>query len=130
MNEERFAERRRRSLAGAEAAGLAGLLVAPGPDLAYLTAYTPLPLERLTLLLLAPDVDPTLVVPTLERPLAESAPGAGGVRLFDWRDGSDDPYEMVSGLLGPGRYAVTDRTWASHLLALQEVASDRTFVAA
>ena len=33
-------------------------------------------------------------------------------------------------MLGPGRYAVTDRTWASHLLALERVAPDRSFVAA
>ena len=33
-------------------------------------------------------------------------------------------------MLGPGRYAVTDRTWASHLLSLERVAPDRSFVAA
>ena len=80
MSDDRYAERRRRALEAAEAAGLAGLLVSPGPDLAYLTAYTPLPLERLTLLVLTPSIDPTLVVPTLERPLAERAAGAPGLR--------------------------------------------------
>jgi D-alanyl-D-alanine dipeptidase len=33
---ERYAERRGRALASAEEAGLAGLLVTPGPDLLYL----------------------------------------------------------------------------------------------
>ena len=130
MNGDRYAERRRRALQGAEAAGLAGILVSPGPDLAYLAAYAPLPLERLTLLVLSMGTDPTLVVPTLERPLAERAAGASGLILRDWRDGGDDPYAVIAGMLGPGRYAVTDRTWASHLLALERVAPDRSFVAA
>ena len=130
MNGDRYAERRRRALQGAEAAGLAGILVSPGPDLAYLAAYAPLPLERLTLLVLSMGTDPTLVVPTLERPLAERAAGASGLILRDWRDGGDDPYAVIAGMLGPGRYAVTDRTWASHLLALGRVAPERSFVAA
>jgi len=127
---DRYAERRLRTLEAAEAAGLAGILVSPGPDLAYLTAYTPPPLERLTLLVLSAEADPTLVVPTLERPLAESATGAPDLTVREWRDGRDDPYAIVAGLLGPGRYAVADRTWASHLLALERAAVDRVFVAA
>ncbi len=129
MNAERYAERRRRTTRAAEAAGLGGILVSPGPDLAYLTGHAPMPLERLTLLVLAVGRDPVLVVPTLERPLAGSAVGAVGLELADWRDGSDDPYELVERLLAPGRYAVTDRTWASHLLALEDAAG-RVFVAA
>ena len=131
MKADRYSVRRGRALEAAEAAGLAGLLVSPGPDLAYLTAYRPPPLERLTLLVLTPSIDPTLVVPTLERPLAERVPGALGLlTVRDWRDSTDDPYAIVAGMLGPGRYAVTDRTWASHLLALERVAPDRSFVAA
>ena len=131
MSSDRYAERRRRGLGKLEGAGLAGILVSSGPDLAYLTAYAPLPLERLTLLVLTTGSDPTLVVPTLERPLAERMAGAPGLlTLRDWRDGTDDPYAIVAGMLGPGRYAVTDRTWASHLLALERVAPDRSFVAA
>jgi Xaa-Pro aminopeptidase len=127
---DRFAERRGRALEAAEAAGLAGILVSPSPDLAYLMAYAPLPLERLTLLVLSTGTDPTLVVPTLERPLAERAAGAPGLTLRDWRDGRDDPYAVVAGMLGSGRYAVTDRTWASHLLALERAGPERSFVAA
>ncbi len=129
MSADRYAERRLRSLEAAGAAGLGGILVAPGPDLTYLTAYTPPPLERLTLLVLSTGADPTLVMPTLERPLAESAAGAPGLTMLDWRDGRDDPYGIVAAMLGSGRYAVTDRTWASHLLALQRAAPDRSFVA-
>lgn len=128
MNTSRYAERRANAIASIERAGLAGLLVAPGPDLVYFTGHAPPPLERLTMLVLSTGADPLLVVPSLERPLAEMAPGAAGLRLADWRDARDDPYAMVSDAIGPGRYAITDHTWASHLLALQRVASDRTFV--
>lgn len=131
MKADRYSVRRGRALEAVEAQGFAGILVSPGPDLAYLTGYAPLPLERLTLLVLTPGTDPTLVVPTLERPLAERVVGAPGLlTLRDWRDGTDDPYAIVAGMLGPGRFAVTDRTWASHLLALERVAPDRSFVAA
>src|SRR4029453_17148411 len=72
---DRYAIRRGRALEAADAAGLAGILVSPGPGLAYLTGYTPLPLERLTLLVLSGGTDPTLVVPTLEGPPAGGAAG-------------------------------------------------------
>jgi len=130
VSADRYAERRLRTLEAAETAGLGGILVAAGPDLTYLTAYTPPPLERLTLLVLSTGADPTLVMPTLERPLAESAAGAPGLTMLDWRDGGDDPYGIVAAMLGSRRYAVTDRTWASHLLALQRAAPGRSFVAA
>ena len=63
-----FVVRRRRAAAQAAQAGLAGLLVAPGPDLAYFTGYTPTAVtERLTMLVLPAEGDPTVVVPLLER---------------------------------------------------------------
>jgi D-alanyl-D-alanine dipeptidase len=52
----------------------------------------------------------------------------GGVEILDWRDG-EDPYRLVAGVLGAGRYAVTDQTWASHLLALEDATVDCRFVA-
>jgi Xaa-Pro aminopeptidase len=89
-----------------------------------------LPLERLTLLVLSVGNDPTLVVPTLERPSAERTAGVALLTLRDWRDGRDDAYAIVAGMLAPGRYAITDRTWASHLIALERLAPDRSFAAA
>jgi D-alanyl-D-alanine dipeptidase len=129
VNAGPYGERRARAEAASEEAGLAGLLVTPGPDLAYLVGHEPPPLERLTLLILAPGREPTLVVPALERPEAETAPGIGGVELVSWSDG-EDPHEVVARILRAGRYAVTDRTWASHLLALAQATADCMFVAA
>jgi Xaa-Pro aminopeptidase len=129
VNASPYADRRANAMASVERAGLRGLLVAPGPDLVYLTGHAPPPLERLTMLVMPADGDPVLVVPALERPLAESAPGAPGLEIRDWRDSRDDPYALVVDVLRPGRYAITDHTWASHLLALQRTTPDRAFVA-
>src|SRR5207302_6347530 len=62
------AERLARASRQAELAGLDAIVVAPGPDLMYLTGYGPPPLERLTALVVRPGTDPVLLVPTLERP--------------------------------------------------------------
>lgn len=113
-------DRMARAVRQAGEAGLTGLLVAPGPDLTWLTGYTPTAeTERLTLLVLAPERDPVLVVPTLEAPDAERAPGAPALTLRDWTDGKD-PYAATADLLDPsGRYGISDNTWALHLLGLQ-----------
>ncbi|WP_431985608.1 M24 family metallopeptidase [Streptomyces griseoflavus] len=116
----------------AAGAGLAGLLVAPGPDLVWLTGYTPTAAtERLTLLVLAPGREPVLVVPTLEAPDAERAPGAPAITLRDWTDGRD-PYALTAALLdtdglppgppgAPGALlGISDNAWAMHLLGLQK----------
>ena len=72
----------------AEAAGLTGILVAPGPDLVYLAGYMPVAItERLTLLVVQKHRDPAMILPVLERPDAERAPSAGTIALTDWTDG-------------------------------------------
>jgi Xaa-Pro aminopeptidase len=116
-----YAARMARVVADAGAAGLDGVLVSPGPDLVWLTGYRPTAItERLTLLLLTPDREPTLVVPVLERPDAEGAAGTGAATTVGWADGAD-PYATVGGLLrADGRYGVSDNAWAMHLLGLQQ----------
>ena len=115
-----FAGRMRRAADDAAAAGLAGLLVTPGPDMVWLTGYQPTAItERLTLLVLRPDQSPHLLVPVLERPDAEAAAGAAAVTLHDWADGSD-PYAAAAPLLHPdGELGISDSAWALHLLGLQ-----------
>lgn len=116
-----FTRRMESAISQATAAGLTGILVTPGPDLVYFTGYRPTAItERITMLVLDADHDPHLIVPVLERPDAEAAPGASAVTITDWADGSD-PYRAAAGLLDPhGRYAVSDSAWALHLLGLQE----------
>ncbi|MGP3947596.1 M24 family metallopeptidase [Streptomyces sp. 7N604] len=127
---EDYAARMARAVRAADEAGLAGLLVAPGPDLVHLTGYQPIAAtERLTLLVLAADRDPVLVVPTLERGDAEQAAGAAALTLRDWTDGKD-PYGVAAPLLDPaGRYGVSDNTWALHLLGLQDALPGTSYAA-
>ncbi len=75
----------------AQAAGLDGVVVAPGPDLVWLTGYQPPAItERLTMLVLSPAQTPTLV------------------------------YQVAGGLLKPGgRFGISDSSWSIHLLGLQ-----------
>jgi Xaa-Pro aminopeptidase len=113
-----------RAAAAAADAGFAGLLAAPGPDLLYLTGYTPTAVtERLTLLVVAAGRDPVLVLPGFERADAEVA----DVEFLEWSDG-EDPYAAAASLLKPGgRYAISDACWALHVLALQNAAPNAAF---
>ncbi|MFC7302891.1 aminopeptidase P family protein [Streptomyces monticola] len=116
-----YKARMERAARSAADAGLAGIVVAPGPDLVWLTGYQPTAVtERLTLLVLAAGQDPVLVVPTLEAPDAERAPGAPALTLRDWTDGKD-PYAVTAPLLDvDGRFGISDNAWAMHLLGLQK----------
>ncbi|MFD5679739.1 M24 family metallopeptidase [Streptomyces bacillaris] len=126
---EDYRARMARAAESAGAAGLAGVVVAPGPDLVHLTGYRPVSTERLTLLVLRPGEEPVLVVPTLEAPDAAAATGAPALALRDWTDGTD-PYAVTAPLLGDrGRFAVSDNTWAMHLLGLQRALPGTTYTA-
>jgi D-alanyl-D-alanine dipeptidase len=128
MPEVDFAGRMERALAQARDAGLTGVLLTPGPDLAYLTGYQPVITERITMLALQAGRDPFLIVPVLERPGAEHAPAAPSLSLVTWADGGD-PYTAAGELLDPhGSYAISDAAWALHVLGLQETLPDARYV--
>jgi Xaa-Pro aminopeptidase len=114
-------QRVRDAQAATAAAGLGALLLSPGADLRYLTGYDAHQLERLTLLVLPAAGEPTLIVPTLERPAAEASPAPGtGVRIVDHPDGTD-PYPLVQPALkgADGAFGLANRMWAEHVLALR-----------
>ena len=97
--------------------GVDVVLLSVGADLPWLTGYTAMPLERLTMLVLPVDGPATLVVPRLEAPRVEAHPDLFAMRPWDE---TDDPIEMVASLVGAaGRLAISDRTWAMFLLRLQ-----------
>lgn len=123
-----YRARMARAAQAAATAGLAGLLIAPGPDLVWLTGYTPPAVtERLTLLVLADGRDPVLVVPALEAPDAARAVGAPALTLHDWTDGKD-PYAVTADLLDRGgRFGISDNAWALHLLRLQTTLPGTTY---
>jgi Xaa-Pro aminopeptidase len=104
----------------ASAAGLAALLLTPGPDLRYLTGYEGRPSERLTCLALPVRGEPFLVVPRLEYRSVAASPAAGmGVEIVVW-DETDDPYQMIARRLGPAAagqaLGLADQMWAAMVL--------------
>jgi Xaa-Pro aminopeptidase len=100
--------------------GVDALLLSHGADLPWLTGYQAMPLERLTLLILPLRGDPVLVVPGLEAPRVTPAPGV--FEVLPWSD-AQDPVTLVVDRLAPRgeglTLAVSDRAWATSLLALQ-----------
>jgi len=93
------------------------LLLSLGADLPWLSGYQAMPLERLTMLVLPAEGEATLVVPRLEEPRVRPLPDLFAIRA--WEE-SEDPTEIVAGLVGSRpSLAVSDRTWATFILALQ-----------
>ena len=105
-----------RAQAAAAGAGIDALLLTPGADLRYLTGYAAHPLERLTCLVLPAHGEPVLVVPRLERPMAEASPAAKLVEIRAHEE-TDDAYAVVAGILGrQRRVGVGNRMWAEQVL--------------
>jgi Xaa-Pro aminopeptidase len=112
-------ERMARARARMADLGVDALLLSVGPDLPYLTGYEAMPLERLTMLVVARDAEAVLLVPRLEAPRVVERPDV--FRLETW-DETDDPVARVAALAGPtGTAAIGDQTWARFVLALQDV---------
>lgn len=117
MTAPALAERARRVRHAMADSGVDVLLLSLGADLPWLTGYQAMPLERLTMLVLPVDDAATLVVPRLEAPRVEVHTDVFAIR--PWAEG-DDPVAVVAGLIGGrSRLAISDRTWATFLLALQ-----------
>ena len=111
--------------AAMQTAGVDALLLSLGADLPWLTGYEAMPLERLTMLVLPVDDTAVLVVPELEAPRVEVTSDLFAVH--PWSEGSD-PVAVVAGLVGARRrLAVSDRTWATFVLGLQEELTGRTW---
>jgi Xaa-Pro aminopeptidase len=123
-----------RAAAAARDAGLAALLLSPGPDLRYLTGYDAHQLERLTCLVVpaaAPAGGPVaaaapfLAVPRLELPAAQASPaGSLGLEIIPWNE-TDDPYALVAGRLVAeadvaGPVGLSDRMWALMVLRFRD----------
>lgn len=120
------ADRLRRLAAAARDAGDDVVLIAPGPDLAYLVGHSVASHERLTLLAV-PAVSPgnaVMMLPALERGGWEgSAAELAGIRFVTWLDG-EDPYAALFAELGTGTdlgaAAVDDHLPYLHAFRLQQ----------
>ncbi len=109
--------------------GVDALLLSHGADLPWLTGYRAMPLERLTMLVLRPAGESVLVVPALEAPRVAGADDL--FTLLPWTD-DQDPIDLVASIVaGTGRAggaglrcAISDRAWATTVLALQRQMPD------
>jgi Xaa-Pro aminopeptidase len=133
---ERYAARLRELAALVADSGLDAALIGVGPDLAYLTGYRAMPLERLTMLVLVADAEPLLVVPRLEEPAARAGARVA-VEIDAWQE-TDDPHALVAKRIrrragshpGGARVAVSDGLTAYHLLRLQDRVPDAAWESA
>lgn len=95
------------------------LMLSLGADMPWLTGYVAMPLERLTVFVLTREGDAVMVVPELEAP---RVPDTGG--LFEVRPWSEleDPVSIACRIVpkADARVGISDRAWASFLLAFQE----------
>jgi Xaa-Pro aminopeptidase len=92
------------------------LLLSVGHDLPYLTGYTAMPLERLTMLVVPRSAGATMVIPALEAPRVREVPGV--FDLLPWGE-TQDPTGIVARLAsGSARVAVGDQMWARFLVEL------------
>jgi Xaa-Pro aminopeptidase len=144
---DRFADRLARAQQQLPVHDASALLIGVGPDLQWLTGYDAKPLERLTMLVVAPAGRPTLLVPRLEVAAAQVAPAvaAGVVELTSWEE-TEDPFALIADLLGAaksrpeiqlgalggtwgrlGGLLVSDLLWATFLLRLQATVPDAAF---
>ncbi len=102
-----------------QVSGVDALLLSVGPDLPWLVGYGAPALERLTMLVLPVDGEPTLVLPAFET--ARVPESEGLMTLAPWSE-TDDPLTFVDRALGgasSGRLAIGDQTWSRFLVALQ-----------
>lgn len=99
------------------AAGSDGILLGGGSDLAHLTGYHAMPLERLTALVGRADGDrPTLLVPELELARVDRCDDAFDV--VTWSE-LEDPITVALGILGDATsLAISDDLWGMHVLSL------------
>ena len=109
--------------AGAAAAGVGAVVVAPGSDLRYLLGAVGESFERLTCLVIPADGQhpPVFVSPRLEFAGLGHLPFAElGLEVRTWVDG-EDPYRLaLAGLGRPGRVAVSDVMPALHVMRLRD----------
>jgi Xaa-Pro aminopeptidase len=100
------------------AAGVDVLVLSLGADLPWLSGYEAMPLERPTVLVVPLDDVATLVVPALEAPRVVVDEEL--FRLRPWSEG-ENAVDLVAALVGARRrVGISDRSWSSLLLALQQ----------
>ncbi|MHB8643670.1 MAG: M24 family metallopeptidase [Gaiellaceae bacterium] len=126
--EDRFARVRE----GMAAASVDVVLVSPSADYRYLTGLVPPVPTRMTFLIVPVDGAIELVTPSLEAAGFETHTELQGlIAPVPWSDG-DNPAAIAAARIRahgtPKRIAVSDRTWARHLIPLEEQLAETQIV--
>jgi Xaa-Pro aminopeptidase len=124
-----FAGRLKRAHEAMALAKVDVVLLSLGADLPWLTGYTAMPLERLTMLVVpaaGSSEQPTLLVPALEAPRVKPVPEV--FSILPWAE-TEDPVAIAASLVrkctgNAPVVAISDRAWALFLLRLQEELSE------
>jgi Xaa-Pro aminopeptidase len=89
-----------------------------GAEVPWLIGYEPMPLERVTALVLRHNEAPVLLVPEIEAPRVRTRGDL--FELLPWREGAD-PFELLERRLqGAREIVVSDRGWSAWTLTLME----------
>lgn len=121
-----YDSRLRRLTGGLAKSGLNGVVVAPGPNLRYLTGVHSLMLERPFLFFVPAEGTPQLVAPTLESGPYRKCPVKMGIHAWTDSEGSGGAIKRAVGELKlRGKWGVEGRVPFQYLHALQQHAKPR-----
>ena len=114
-----YADRMARARAQMDAKGIDILLLSLGLDLPYISGYTAMPLERLTMLVVPRNGEARMVIPRMEA--ARVVPQPGVFDLLPWGE-TENPIELVAKLAleagSAATVAIGDQMWARFLVEL------------
>ncbi len=106
------------------------LLVGPSSDFWYLTGHEAHLSERLTLLLLPREGNPTVVVPVLEAPTVADRRDLVDVHTWEETQAPADLVATLAGGVAGKTVAVGDQLWSVFLLRLQAAMPGATWISA
>jgi len=122
-----FERRTRRAQSRLADAGADALVCAPSRDCQYLSGVDGEQSDRLQLLIVPAEGDPTFVVPELDASPVRAATWVDDVRTWSDADGPTPALDPVLDALAPSTVLVSDRTWAQFVLDLQDRLPDSEF---
>lgn len=126
-----YARRLRAAAQQAAKAGLAGLIIGTGPELAYLTGSWISSHERFSAVAIPVQGRPALIVPEVDAAdLGASAVPELEIDIRGWRDGQSAHQIAVGHLQGEGPVALGSSLTADHVLAIQQLLGTRKTVLA
>jgi Xaa-Pro aminopeptidase len=119
-----FSDRIERARTELDVQDVDAMLLSVGADLPYLTGYSAMATERLTMLVLPREGDAKLVIAGLEAPLVKQH---DDFDLVPWGE-TEDPLNIVNDMLaGASTVAVGDTMWAKFLVGLVARDPSRTY---